>query len=270
MTTVYQLLAFLRRDWRLARSSSIGLAWQTAAIICATPTIYYLGRLVRPGMPSLTPYGSNYFAFAVLGIAASGLIASVMGTCATAVRQEQVGGTLDVLLRTPAPLPVLAAGASLWPMLLALAQALLYVGLGAVLFHLNFAGANLVGATVVIGLAVVVSAALGLVSVAFVLLFRRTEPFTGAMVGVGVMLGGVFYPVDILPSRARAVAQLVPLTHALVGLRLALLRGVGVSGLVSPILALLAWCAVAVPIGLVVVRWALHEARRSGTLSGFD
>jgi ABC-2 type transport system permease protein len=267
MRTVYQLLAFLRRDWRLARTSSFGLAWQTATIICATPTIYYLGRLVRPG-PPLAPYGSGYFGFAIVGIAFSGLLACTMGTCAAALRQEQVGGTLDVLLRMPAPMPVLAIGAALWPMLLGLAQALLYVSLGAVLFHLSFAGANLLGAATMIGLAVMVWAALGLVSVAFVLLFRRAEPLTAAMAGVGVMLGGVFYPVDILPPRAQIVARLLPLTHALTGLRLAMLRGVGVAGLVSPILALSVWCAAAVPLGLLVLRWALHEAKSAGTVSG--
>ncbi|HEV2356240.1 MAG TPA: ABC transporter permease [bacterium] len=269
MRTAFQLLAFLRRDWRLARSSTLGLAWQAVAVVFATPTLYYLGRLVRPETPSLARYGGDYFAFAILGIACSGLLASVMGACAAAVRQEQVGGTLDVLLTLPASLPTLAVGASLWPMLLTLAQTALYVGLGVAVFHVDLGRVNLLGAAVILGLGTVVSAALGLLSAAFVLLFRRPDPLTGIVAGVGALFGGVFYPVDVLPSRARILAEFVPLTHALHGVRLAVLRGAGLPALLPPMLVLLAWCLVAVPASLVIARWALHEARRSGAVSGY-
>ncbi len=269
MRTFYQVMAFLRRDWRLARSSTLGLAWQAVTIIFATPTLYYLGRLVRPETPSLAPYGGDYFAFAVLGIAGLGWLAAVMGACAASVRQEQVGGTLDVLLTAPASLSTLAAGASLWPMLLAAAQSCLYLALGVAVFHVNLVRANLLGAAVIMVLAAVVSAALGLVSAAVVLLFRRADPLTGIVAGVTAMLGGVFYPVDILPPRARVVAELLPWTHALHGLRLAVLRGAGLPELGTPILVLSAWCVVALPASLVVLRWALDEARRSGAVSGY-
>jgi ABC-2 type transport system permease protein len=269
MGAVYQMLAFLRRDWRLARSSTLGFAWQAVAIIFATPTLYYLGRLVRPGAPSLAAYGGDYFTFAVLGIAFSGFFASVMGACAAAVRQEQVGGTLDVLLTVPASLPALAAGASLWPALLAAAQSLLYVGLGVTMFHVDLAHVNILGVAVIIGLTTIVAGALGLLAVAFVLLFRHADPLTGIMVGVGAMLGGVFYPTEILPAQARLVAQFVPLTPALHGLRIAVMRGADLSALASSIAVLLVWCAVAVPASLGAARAALLEAKRSGTASGY-
>jgi ABC-2 type transport system permease protein len=269
MTALYQMVAFLRRDWRLARTSTLGLAWQATAVIFATPTLYYLGRLVRPETPALALYGGDYFAFAVLGIACSSLLASVMSACAAAVRQEQIGGTLDVLLTVPAPRWLLACGASLWPLMLAAAQASLYLGLGVAVFHVGLARANAAGIAIMLGLAVIVWTALGLLSTGFVLLFRRADPLTGILAGAGAMLCGVFYPVGVLPPRARSVADLLPLTPALKGLRLAVLRGAGPAELASPIVVLLAWCAVAVPVALFVVRWALLEARRSGTVSGY-
>jgi len=269
MRIAYQVLAFLRRDWRIARSSTFGLAWQATAIIFATPTLYYIGRLIRPGTPSLAAYGGDYFTFAVLGIAFSGFLAAVMGACAAAVRQEQVGGTLEVLLTLPASLPTLAAGASFLPVLLAAAQSLLYVVLGVAMFHIDVAHANFFGAALIVALTTIVSGALGLFAAAFVILFRRTDPLTGIMVGVGAMLGGVFYPTEILPPPARLLAQFVPLTPALHGLRLAVMRGADFPTLVPSIGLLLVWCAVAVPASLVTAHAALSEARRSGTASGY-
>jgi ABC-2 type transport system permease protein len=269
MSAAYQVLAFLRRDWRIARTSPFGLVWQATAIIFATPTLYYIGRLVRPETPSLAVYGGDYFTFTVLGIAFSGFLAVVMGACAGSVRQEQLGGTLDVLLISPASVPALVAGASLFPVLLAAVQSLLYVWLGAVLFHIRLAQANFVAVAFIVVLTTIVSGALGLFAAAFVILFRRADPLTGMMVGIGAMLGGVFYPTNILPPAAQALAQFVPLTPALHGLRLAVMRGADLPALVSSIGPLLAWCAVAVPASLLAARTALREAGRSGTASGY-
>jgi ABC-2 type transport system permease protein len=264
MDVVYQLSAFFRRDWRLARSAPFGFAWQVAAIIFATPTLYYLGRLIPRGTPSLTMYGGDYFTFAVVGIAFSSFFASVMGACAAAVRQEQLAGTLDVLLTVPAPPSVLALGLCLWPVTLAAAQTVLYIVLGILMFHIGLARANVAGAAVIVALTAVLSGALGLLAAAFVLLFRRTEPLTGAMVGIGAVLGGVFYPPEILPARAQFLAQFVPLTPALRGLRLAVVRGADFTALASPVVVLLLWCGIAVPGSMIVARAALAEARRSG------
>jgi ABC-2 type transport system permease protein len=269
MRTIYQLLAFVRRDWTAARSSTFSLAWQGMTILFATPTLYYIGRLVRPGTPSLAPYGGDYFTFAILGIAFSSFLASVMGSCAAAVRQEQLGGTLDTLLTMPASLATLALGASLWPLLLMAVQSLLYLGVGMALFHINFAHANVAGTVVIVALMTTVTGAFGVLAAAFVLLFRRADPLTGVVAGVGAVLAGVFYPVDILPPRARALSELVPLTPALHGLRLAVMRGAGFDVLEPSILVLLGWCLLAVPLAVVVAKAALYEARRSGVISWY-
>ena len=264
MATIYQLSAFLRRDWRLARFSLFNLAWQGVAVVLATPTLYYLGRLVPRTTPALATYGGNYFEFAVLGIAFSSLFASVMATSAAAVRQEQLAGTVPVFLTAPAPLPVIVAGACLWPLFVAGAQAALYIVVGTALFHIVIVPDNVAGAAVILLLGTIVAAALGLMAAAFVLLFRRTEPFTAAVMGVSAMLGGVFYPADVLPARAARLAQFVPLTPTLRGLRLALMRGADFSALLSSITVLMGWCAILVPAAILLGRAALTEARRSG------
>jgi ABC-2 type transport system permease protein len=269
LTVAYQLFAFLRRDWRIVRASAFGLAWQATAIIFVTPTLYYMGRLVRPGTPTLAAYGGDYFTFAVIGIACSGFFAAVMGACAAAARQEQVGGTLEVLLTTPVRLPVLAAGASFLPVMLAAAQSLLYIVLGGAMFHVDFGHANVAGAVLIIALAMLLSGAFGLFAAAFVILFRRGDPFTGIMVGIGAMLGGVFYPTEVLPPAARTLAEFVPLTPALRGVRLAMMNGGTLPALASSLGPLAAWCAIAVPLSLLAAGAALSEAKRSGTASGY-
>ncbi len=268
MTPVYQAWAILRRDYLLARSSYLVLAWQAIAIAFATPTMYYLGQLVRPAAPlALRPFTGDYFAFVVLGVAFLSFLGTAMGACAAAVRNEQVAGTLDVLLTMPASLPVLALGLSAWTMVVAAAQTTLYLTLGAAVFHLDFTHANVMSAAVILALSLAAVAVLGVLSSAFVLVFKHTDPLVGILTSASVLLGGVFYPINVLPPHLQAIAKLLPVTHALQGLRLSLLRGAGLGALRGEILALVAFFAVVTPVALLAFRWALDEARRSGTLS---
>jgi len=80
MTAINQLRAFLKRDYLLASYSRLAFAWQVFTVVLVAPTLYYLGRLIRPAAsPHLVPYGGDYFAFVILGVALFGLLAAVMG-----------------------------------------------------------------------------------------------------------------------------------------------------------------------------------------------
>lgn len=268
MTVLYQTWAFLRRDYLLARLSRLQFAWQAMTVVFATPTMYYLGRLIGPaGSPALSRFGGDYFAFVVVGVAFLGFLLTTMGACAAAIRNEQVGGTLDVLLGMPAPLPVLALGLSLWTTLVAAGQAALYLSFAAWLFRLDFSHANLLSCAVLLALSVAAVAALGILSAAFVVATRHWDPLTGVLASASALLGGVFYPIDVLPRDLQAIAWCLPVTPALRGIRLALLRGDGLAALRGEVLALAAFAAIVAPVALLAFRWALHEARRSGTLA---
>jgi ABC-2 type transport system permease protein len=268
MSVLYQAWAFLRRDYLLARLSRLQFAWQVLTVAFATPTMYYLGRLIRPGgSPALDRFGGDYFAFVVLGVAFLGFLITTMGACATAIRNEQASGTLDVLLCLPVPLPALALGMSLWAMLVAAGQAALYLSFGAWFFRLDFSHANLLGFTVVLTLSVAAVAALGILSAALVVATKQWDPLTGIVASASALLGGVFYPIEVLPRNLQVLAWCLPITPALRGMRLALLRGDGLVALRAEVFALAAFTAVVAPVALLAFRWALDEARRSGMLA---
>jgi ABC-2 type transport system permease protein len=266
----YQAGAFLRRDYLLARSARLTFAWQVLTIAFVTPTMYYLGRLVEPASASRPALvGGDYFAFAILGVAFLSFLTSTMGASAAAIRNEQVGGTLEAVLAAPASLLTLAAGAALWPILLAASQTGLYLALGALVFRIDFSHANFPAAAVILGLAITAFGALGILAAAFVLIAKRSDPLTGMFASASVLLSGVLYPIDVLPPALRWLAQAFPLTHALRGLRLALLRGYGIAALQGEAGALVIFCATVAPLASFVFRWALGEAKRSGTLGGY-
>jgi ABC-2 type transport system permease protein len=270
MTHLYQLWAFLKRDYLLASASRLALAWQLTGIIFAVPVLYYLGRLISPATsPHLAAFGGDYFGFVVLGVAVLGLLSVTMRAPATAVRLEQLTGTLESVLAAPTPLPALAMGVSLWSVLLAALQAALYVLVAVRVFGLDFSHANLISVLTILILALISYFALGVIAAAFVLVTRQGDPLTGLIAAASTLLAGVFYPTSVLPAPLERLARLIPLTPALHALRLAVLRGQSLGALWHDVSALLLFAAVLVPLALAVSGWMLRQAKISGTLSAY-
>ena len=265
---IAQALAFIKRDYLLASTSRLSLIWQVLAVGFAVPTMYYLGRLVHPSsVPALAAQGGDYFTFVVLGVAVATFFSAMMGACAAAIRTEQMGGTLETLFAMPTSLAVMAVGASLWALLIASTQALFYLVLASLVFPMHL-DANLPGVAAVLVLMAAAFVPLGMLSAAFVLLFRRPDILTGTLASFSVLLAGVFYPTTVLPVGLQRMAEFLPLTHGLRALRLAAMRGMGPLALQDDLLALLAFAVLLLPAAWLACRLALHEARRSGALSG--
>lgn len=270
MEIVHRLWAFLKRDYLLAGASRLAFLWQAVSIFFVTPILFYLGRLIQPAASVyLSPFGGDYFAFVVVGVAFFGFLSTTMGAPAQAVRYEQMIGTLDALLVAPTSPLVLAAGASLWNVLVAAGQGLLYLILGVLVFRLDLGHANVVAVGVTVALTLVLSAALGIVSAAFVIAFRQPDPLMNLFAAGSALLAGVFYPTSVLPPALQRLAEFIPLTHALRALRLALLQGQGIAALQREIAILLLFLALLAPLAMLALWWAIRQAKSSGTLGAY-
>jgi ABC-2 type transport system permease protein len=108
--------------------------------------------------------------------------------------------------------------------------------------------------------------ALGFFSAAFTILFQRGDPFRLLVGGASVLLGGVFYPTDLLPSWIGWVGNLLPITHGARTLRGILLRGETIWQYEFEVWLLIAFNLVLLPLGLYAFYWAVRRARLDGTL----
>lgn len=267
MTIANQLWAFLKRDYLLAGASRLTFAWQLATILFAAPTMYYLGRLIQPvSSPDLQPYGGDYFAFVIVGIAFSGFFSAMMSAWATGIRNEHLGGTLDAVLVSPVSLLTVAMGASLWGTFVAAIQTVVYLLVGRAVFHLSFGSASAAGVIVVVLATMVVFASLGMISAALILLLRSGDALTAVLAGVSLLVAGIFYPTTVLSPALQRVAQWVPLTHSLQAIRLALLTGAGVGRLWEEIVTLVLFAFLLSPVAVIALYTAVGMAKRLGTL----
>jgi len=81
------------------------------------------------------------------------------------------------------------------------------------------------------------------------------------------LVGGMMYPVSVLPGPLRLLARLIPVTCSLEGMRAALLAGAGWRELWPSIVALLLFAVILIPLSFVVFAWALRRTKVTGTLT---
>ena len=261
-------LAFVRRDWAIALSYRLPFYLSVVQSVLTLGFLYFLGKLVGHRI-SVTAQGlhGGYFAYAVLGTTMLAMFTVILTTVASRLRTDQTTGTLEVLFTLPPRAEVTVMAGAAYQVVFSLVSGLLTVLL-AVTFGMRFdaSPAGAVVAALALAGALVLFGATGVLLSAFVLVFKRGETLTALGAAGLSLLGGVYFPVRLLPSGLRTVADLVPFTWALDAVRRALLGHEAPLALTGGI-----WLAAAclAPVSLRVFRAALRRARRQGTLGQY-
>ncbi|MEK6606719.1 MAG: ABC transporter permease [Myxococcota bacterium] len=259
-------VAFVARGYAEARAHRLSALLSALGMLCGMLSFYFLARFVGGGVT--VPHRGGYFAFALVGMLGVDLFASTLATCGRRVREAQVSGTLDGLLATPTPETWVIALLPAWDICASLLRVALYVAAGALLFGVPMRIAPL-SLSLALALTLAAVVPLGLLGAAVTMTLRRPDPLALFLGMASSLLGGVLYPVDALPSWARAAAQALPLTHALEALRGALLAGASPAALARPLAMLALLAAVLVPSCGAAFLFALRRARVDGSLTSY-
>jgi len=264
-----QLAAFLRRDLREALTYKFSFVSSLAGIFLSSATFYFVAKLVPPGTPSLDAFGGNYFSFAVVGVAFSSLLGMFQEGLPSVVRGAQVSGTLEALLVTPASIPTVLFGSSLYSLLFQVFRTALHLGVALAFFGLTLGRVNGPGLLAVGVLTVLCFLSVGILSASFILVYKTGNPFAWIFGTVSGLFGGVVFPVSLLPPWVRWISQLLPVTYALNGMRKSLLASATFAEVLPDISALAVFAAVLLPVSLLAFRLAVRKAKKDGTLAHY-
>ena len=188
---------------------------------------------------------------------------------AAVVRSAQLSGTLEALLVTPVSVPTILFGSSLYSLLFQVFRTALHLGVALAFFGLTLGRVNAAGVLAVGFLTVLCFLSVGVLSASFILVYKTGNPFSWILGTVSGLLGGVVFPVALLPPWIRWVSSLLPVTYALDGMRKSLLASVPFAKVLPDVAALAAFDALLLPLGLVAFRLAVRKAKKDGTLSHY-
>lgn len=261
--------AFVVRDFLTDSSYKTGFLLSLGVTVVSVVVFYFLSRLVDGvAQPLVAQYGGDYFAFAIVGIAFSQYLAVGMSTIGSKIREGQMTGTLELMLVSPSRLTVVLLSSALWAHIYAALSIVAYL-VGGALLGMDISRVDIPMALLAFALTLLSFNALGLLAGAIVLLIKQGNPVNWLVTGASLVLGGVLYPVGVLPGPLQALSALLPLTHALELLRRSILLGQGPAQLWPELLALAVLTAIYLPLGVTICRWSVDRGRIDGSLAQF-
>jgi ABC-2 type transport system permease protein len=266
---VHEVMALLRASWLAAWSYRVARLFAFGSMVFTVIPIYFVADALQPVMAeSIGAQGGQYFAFVVLGVAVYSLltvpVSGLQGVIGSGIRT----GTLEVMLGTPTPLPTLLAGLLSYNMLWAIGRALLVL-LAAALLGATFAADRILPAVAITALLVAAHLPFGILGAAMILGFRTSGPLARIVLAGSGLLGGVYYPTEVIPSWIQTLSQLFPLTYGLRALRQTFLEGLPISAVLPDLGILLLYGSALAVVSGVAFAAALRYSRRAGTLAQY-
>lgn len=260
-------VAFVKRELATYASYRAKLALGLASLVLSLVTFSFVGRVVAgAGTGFVTQYGMSYSSFAVVGIFVHSLAVSGLHSFRSAVRREQLQGTLELLLTTRLPSPVLVVLAGAGELAITVLGGAALMAGGAALIGLDLRlSPALAGALV---LYLLVMCGVGLASAGVIMVSKEGEPVSWAVSGAAGLLGGVYFPVSMLPGWLQAGARVLPTTHALAVARYGA-QGTSAPGFAGSLSFLAISATASLVVGLAVLEWGCRRARIAGTLGHY-
>jgi ABC-2 type transport system permease protein len=262
-----KLSAFVRRDFLTAWSYRLAFVSDIVNLVGQVLLFYFVGLMIdQSKLPTFGGTEVTYLEFAAIGIALGVFMQLALDRVSTALRGEQLMGTLESLLVTPTSPSTVQLGSVAFDLVYIPLRTAGFLVAVALAFGLHFDPSGLVPALLVLLVFIPFVWGLGVASAAVIMTFRRG----GGVVGIGVvglgLISGIYFPLELLPGWLEAIAVFNPIAIAITGMREALLGGVGWEEALRDILVLAPMSAASLLLGLTAFRHAVRRERRLGTL----
>jgi ABC-2 type transport system permease protein len=257
-----KIIAVVKKDAITALRYRNGFVLSSLAQVAQLATFYYLARAVGP---QFRPEGMPYFLFLLIGTGFYTFLLSGTHSFLQTIQESQQTGTLEVLLTTSTPAAVLVSLGGLSAFCGGLLQMTVYIGAGIFLFapslHVNFAGCLLA-----FGFSVLSAFAIGLFAAGMQISMHKGSAVLWVLGSGAWLMSGTLFPVAALPKPAQVVSSLIPFTHSLAAMRLAVLGG-SFAAMAHEVEILAIFALFLVPAGVLFFSRMVMQARQNGTLS---
>jgi ABC-2 type transport system permease protein len=259
--------AFVVRDFRIESGYKASFVMRVVESMMLLVLFHFLSELITPhGSPALSSVGNRYFPFAIVGLAFARYFDLTLRMFSESIRLAQVTGCLEAMLSSQTGCVNVVLMSSLYGLISGAVQLFLILVAGALAFGVDFSHMNILATLLVLILSIMTFVAFGVLSAAAVVWLKKGDPITWILGGFGSIVGGAYFPVQVMPVWLQKVSLLIPLTYSLDALRLTMLGGHSVQMVAKPLLVLAAMAALLLPASVGLFAAAVRKGRKEGTL----
>lgn len=262
-----KVYAFVKRDLIVESSYKFAFVFELLTSIFPMLSFYFIGKLVDgPNNTSLTKYGGQYFPFAMVGIAFTQYFMLALRTFAGNIRRSQWAGCLEAMLSTQTRAQTVIILSSVYSFLMKTIHVAIVFAIGGLILDVDYSNSNIFSAILTLVLTILTFSALGIFSAAIITVLKKGDPIEWIFGSICSLLGGALFPVTILPPWMQKIAAVLPITHSLDAMRLAVLKGHSIPMLWRQLLTLGGMSIVLLPLSVWSFSRAVDKGRRDGTL----
>lgn len=261
--------AFMERNVNLVkRYWAWEVVWMTYSIANSL-SVSFIGL----GMEALSGEQANIdgrylVLYLVIGTLVWRYLTTVFYWITEVISIERWEGTIEYTLMAPVRRVVHMAGQTIFAVVYGLFFTGVIMIVTVLIFDLDLAQANLAG-----GLVMLIAGSFSFIGISIMvstlpLLFpERGAQMTHIVIAILLLVSGVYYPIEVLPTVLQKLGVVSPATYVLTGVREALLEGKPTAQLWQYIWPVLLMGLVLIPAGLWVFNLAERYAKRTGKLA---
>src|SRR5581483_6999621 len=254
-----KLAAILKRDLLTAIRYRRGFLLTAIGALAQLATFHYLSRAVGSGY---RPEGMSYFPFLVVGSGFYAFLVMTISACLQTIQDAQQNGTLEVLMISSTPAPVLLFLGMVSVLAANTLQLGVYVEGGLLLFRFPVHNVDIAACVALFALSALIAIAFGVLAAALQLSIQKGSAVLWLFGSGAWFMSGTLFPVTTLPKPLRLISEAIPITHSLNGLRLALLEGASFKRLLPEINLLALFAVTLLPLGMLAFSFAIRRARQ--------
>ena len=264
-----KVLALMRANWLTALSYRVNMFFTFTGVVVGVVPLYFIGHALQPMMaPNIRSESPEYFAFLVVGIVTYQFVSTSINALHGSLSGEISSGSFEALVSTPTPLASLLLGMVSQAFSMTALRSLV-LSIAAVAFGAHIVWSGVLPSLLILLLIVLSYLPFGIFAASLVLAFRATGPFPGAIATASALLGGVYYPTQVIPSWILGLSKFIPLSYGLRSLRRSLLDGAPLSASAADLTVLTVATVVLMAVSLAGFLKALSYAKHSGTLTQY-
>lgn len=262
--------AFIKRDFCIESGYQAAFLMGLIESLMLLVILHFVGRLVSPAASgTLTHSGLHYFPFALVGVAFARYFDLMLRMFSESIRMAQVTGCLEAMLCSRTGCVTIVLLSSLYSLISGGFQLLLVLLGGVFLFGVDLHHIDIFATLVVLLVSIAIFVGFGVLSAAAIVWLKKGDPITWVLGGLGSILGGAYFPVDVMPVWMQKLSLCIPITYSLDALRLTMLKGASLAAVAKPVATLGIVAAVLLPASAAIFAATIRKGRREGTLAQY-
>lgn len=265
---LYKILAFIKKDFYIERSYKVGFIITIINSILPVFSYFFIDKLMANGQNSekIYLYGSNYFSFAVIGVAFSTYFHVAIQTFSTSMRRAQMAGCLEAILSSQTDAKTVVFLSSIYSYISSAIFLILMFLISSLFLDFDFSKINILSTLIALFFSLTTFVSLGIFSGAGIIIFKQGDPFGFIFGSISSLLGGAFFPVSLFPNWLNVISYIIPVRYSLDALRLTILQGYSISMISQQLTILGIISVILLPTSLYFFQWAVEKGKKDGTL----